>query len=399
MADILFLCQRLPFPPNKGEKIRAFHILRHLSRQHHIHLACFIDNDNDWAFADSVRAYCVQSHFEPLNATWARIRSTQAFLKDAPLSSSYYWSARLYEWIKTTSVQVQFQSVFVYSSVMAQFVSACSSPPSSLVLDYVDVDSDKWRQYAETKPWPLSWIYRREANKLLDFDRDHAGTATACVFVSDSEVRLFNQLAPEVASKSCAIENGVDSDFFAPNVVEPFLSNKSGPVLTFTGTMDYWPNEDAVTWFAKYVLPLIRASRGDVEFYVVGARPSSRVRALEAVAGVHVTGAVDDVRPYLIGADAIVTPLRLARGMQNKVLEGMASGKPVVTTPQGLEGILARHGKEVLVADSAEDFARTVLRALEPGLAKELGRAARQCVLDQYTWDSKLEKFDRLLAL
>ena len=221
MADILFLCQRLPFPPNKGEKIRAYHILRHLSRSHRIHLACFIDTENDWAFADSVRAFCAQVHFEPLSPSWARLRSVQSFLKDEPLSSSYYWSARLYDWVKATSAQVGFQSVFVYSSVMAQFVAACASPPSWLVLDYVDVDSDKWRQYAETKPWPLSWVYRREASKLLEFDRYYARTSSACVFVSDSEVRLFSKLAPEVSSKTHAIENGVDVDFFSPNVVEP----------------------------------------------------------------------------------------------------------------------------------------------------------------------------------
>ena len=163
--------------------------------------------------------------------------------------------------------------------------------------------------------------------------------------------------------------------------------------------MGYWPNEDAVSWFVQDVLPLIRAARPDVEFYIVGARPSSRVKALDSVENVHVTGAVDDVRPYLLGADVIVTPLRLARGVQNKVLEGMASGKPVVTTPQGLEGIAAEQGTEVLVAESADGFARAVLQALEPNLAKDLGQAARQCVLNHYTWDSKLEKFDALLGL
>jgi sugar transferase (PEP-CTERM/EpsH1 system associated) len=264
------------------------------------------------------------------------------------------------------------------------------------VMDFVDVDSDKWRQYAADARPPMRWIYAREASRLLAFDRRVAARADAAVFVSEAEAALFRRLAPEVAGKTFAVSNGIDCDYFSPahSFSSPFAG--PGPHLVFTGTMDYRPNIDAVVWFARDILPLVRRALPGATFTIVGAKPARDVLALGSISEVKVTGRVDDVRPFIRHADVIVAPLRLARGIQNKVLEGMAMARPVVTTPQGLEGIDARPGAELLVATTPAEFAATVETAIGPN-AHRLGEAARDLMIRSYAWSAQLAALDKLL--
>ncbi len=413
MADLLFLSQRLPYPPNKGEKIRAFRILEHLARDHRVHLGCLVDDPADWEHAGSLADLVAGLHLARLSPTAARLRCLIGLAGGEPLSLAYFRDPGLAAWVRETLATVRPDVAFVYSSAMAQYLLPVLDDgtgvgrPRAVLMDFVDVDSDKWRQYAPTRPWPLSWIFAREARTLLDFDRRIARAADASLFVSEPEAALFRRLAPESAERTHAVSNGIDAEFFSPEAPESAVSSGAGGQdLVFTGTMDYWPNVDAVTWFAEAVLPRIHARHPDARFVVVGANPSPAVAALARLPGITVTGRVADVRPYIAGAAVSVAPIRIARGIQNKVLEAMAMAKAVVATPAAFEGIEAEAGSEIALAAAdgdaaaqAADFAGAVLDLLaKPERAAAIGQAARARVVADYAWPARLKALDRLIA-
>ncbi|MCB2106396.1 MAG: TIGR03087 family PEP-CTERM/XrtA system glycosyltransferase [Rhodobacteraceae bacterium] len=396
MPDLVFLCHRIPYPPNKGEKIRAYQILKYLSRRFAVHLGCFVDDVEDMQHAKTLASMVESLACIRLNAKISRLMSVTALLSGEPLSVRAFANSEMKSWTRKTHNAVKPSAIFVYSSAMAQYVNfeTVSCP---VIMDFVDVDSDKWMQYAADAPWPLSWLYRREARTLLEFDRRLARQATASLFVSEAETQLFRTLAPESAEMCRAVSNGIDCEFFSPDRAYPSPYSDAGPVLVFTGTMDYRPNVDAVMWFADEIFPYVRKSVPNAMFAIVGAKPAAAVTALAKRPGIMVTGRVDDVRPYIHHAKVVVAPLRLARGIQNKVLEGMAMGKPVVTTPQGLEGIEAEPGKHVLVGETAAEFAEHVINAISPDIARRMGPVARQLLVERYSWPGQLAAVDACL--
>jgi sugar transferase (PEP-CTERM/EpsH1 system associated) len=261
----------------------------------------------------------------------------------------------------------------------------------------VDVDSAKWTQYAPRHRWPLSWLYRREGRRLLAFERSVVARAQHSFFVTDNEAELFCRSAPESRGRVSALCNGVDSEFFSPDhiLTSPYAAGEIP--LVFTGAMDYWPNIDAVTWFASEIFPLLLARRAGLKFYIVGRSPTPAVNAL-ASAAVHVTGTVDDVRPYLQHAAVVVAPLRLARGIQNKVLEAMAMGLPVVASQECAGAVDAVPGWDFLTAGSVEDYQREIEALLNaPERAAAMGLAARAQVVARYGWAAHLSGIDRFL--
>ena len=398
MKHLLFLCQRIPYPPNKGDKLRSFSVLRHLAKSWTVHLGCFIDDPNDWQYVEALRPYCADLNCIGLDKRGAKLRSLSGLLMGSSLSEPYFHSPRMAQWVETVLRQTQPSAAFLYSSVMGQYLRRGDRlRPRRVVMDFVDVDSDKWRQYSERHSWPMNWLYRRESRLLLAFDREVAKFADACVFVSEPEADLFRRLAPEAASRTHAISNGVDASYFSPTTSHPtpFPEGKRGVV--FTGAMDYWPNADAVTWFAERMFPAIRSQVPEAVFYIVGGNPPPKVVKLGDLPGVTVTGRVADVRPYLAHAAVCVAPMRVARGIQNKVLEGMAMGKVVVTTEQGLEGIDAIPGCDLLLANDAEEFIAATLKALTDPSLPPLGVAARNRIVSGYSWDDKLDEFEKLL--
>jgi sugar transferase (PEP-CTERM/EpsH1 system associated) len=280
---------------------------------------------------------------------------------------------------------------------MAQYVLDPSLPFRRKVIDFVDVDSDKWQQFALQKRWPMNWIYRREGELLLEFEREVARRFDAGLFVSSSEAEMFKGLAPESAYKVSYYNNGVNTDYFTPGEAMPNPYAEGEQVLVFTGAMDYWPNIDAVTWFARELFPQMRSSRPDLHFYIVGSSPDSAVTQLARLPGVTVTGRVEDVRPYLQYALAAVAPMRIARGVQNKVLEAMAMEKPVIVSSKGLEGIDAVHGEHVLLADSAQECLACIQQVIDGGAA-QMGHRARQLITARFNWDQNLPEVVYLLA-
>ena len=289
--------------------------------------------------------------------------------------------------------------VFICSSNMAPYVLDHPHRGRRRIVDLVDVDSEKWRAYAAKGFGPMRWLYRREARKVFALERRVANASDWSTFVSDAEADLFRRLVPERAETIVGISNGVDCAYFDPagGFAAPY--NVGVPNFVFTGTMDYVPNVDAVTWFANDILPLIRRNLPTAQFHIVGANPTPAVRALARIKDVHVTGRVPDVRPYLANAGAAVAPMRIARGIQNKVLEAMAMARPVVVTSDALEGIAARPESELLLADTADGLAAAACRAAaDVTEGRRIGEAARRRVVADFSWEGRLQGFDRLLG-
>lgn len=399
MADVLFLAHRIPYPPDKGDKIRSWHMLAHLAKRHTVHLGCFVDDADDMKHLPLLEDLCGSVQALPLRATTAKLRALPALLRGHALSVDYYRDVRMAAWVDWTLRHKTIAGTLLFSSPMAQYVLPRLNVAGRVVMDFVDVDSDKWRQYAAAKAWPLSWLYNREYRRLLAFERHVAAAVHTSVFVSPKEAELFQTLAPEAASRVSHLNNGVDAGYFSPNAAyeNPFPADQKA--IVFTGAMDYWANADAVEWFAKAVFPAILTVEANAQFVIVGGRPTAAVQALAGLPHVTVTGRVPDVRPYLAHGAAVVCPLRIARGIQNKVLEGMAMARPVVATPAAFEGIDAAPGTHVLIADGAEAFAAQVLAVLQGRVADDFGAAARQVVLERYSWDLSLQQLGQLLGL
>ena len=390
MDGLLFLAHRIPFPPNKGDKIRSFHLLRHLSARYAIHLGAFVDDPDDWQYQDALTPYCASIKLLPLHPLRSRLASLRGLLTGEALTLPYYRNRELKRWAAELAVSGLVTRGLAFSSAMAQFM------PASLerrVLDMVDVDSDKWTQYAPTQRWPLSWMYAREGRKLAEWEAKVAQDFEATLLVSHDEAALLQQRAPQACHKISAFENGVDADYFSParDYPNPYPLDKQG--IVFTGAMDYWPNVDAVSWFAERIFPAVRDAVPAAQFTIVGSHPSEAVAGLARQPGVIVTGSVPDVRPYLAHAACAVAPLRIARGVQNKVLEAMAMARPVVASIQAAEGIRAEAGRDFILAQGEAEFAQAVVAQLQTASSAEL---ARDCVLENYNWARNLSAIDPL---
>ncbi len=395
---LLLLAQRIPYPANKGEKIRLLNILRHLAQDYAIHLGTLVDDPDDVQHIPAIQALCVSSHFALLDRRRARIACLRGLLTNEALSVTFYRNPGLAAWVQQVLATERPQSIVVYSSNMAPYVLDHPGLAARCIVDLVDVDSEKWRAYAETGSGPLSslmrWVNRREWHQVRALEARIARECRWCTFVSAPEAALFQSQHPAAAARIRAISNGVDHAYFDPALptIRPYPA--TGPAYVFTGTMDYPPNIDAVRWFASDILPRIQATAPGAQFVIVGANPAPAVQAL-ARDGLIVTGRVPDVRPYTAHATAAVAPMRIARGIQNKVLEAMAMARPVVLTSDALEGIDATPGTEVLLANTEDAFAAACLAARD---ANEVGLAARRRVVAQYSWPAQLRALDALMT-
>lgn len=386
---LLYLVHRIPYPPNKGDKIRSYHLLRHLQQHYRVFLGAFIDDPHDWEYVSLLEKECEECCFVELNPGKARIRSMAGLLRGEALTLPYYGDREMRGWVDSIIAGQQIERVIVYSSAMAQYATRHLTSLERRVIDFVDIDSDKWRQYAAKKRWPMNWVYRREADKLLAYEQSLAALFDASLFVSSAEATLFRSLISTNHEKIDFYNNGVDTEFFSPSeaFVNPY--NDGDEVLVFTGAMDYWPNIDAVTWFANEVFPEITRLAPRARFYIVGSNPSETVKQLARLDRVEVTGRVEDIRPYLQFSRAAVAPMRIARGIQNKVLEAMAMEKPVIVSDSGFEGIHAEPGKELLLANTPKEILSHIPR-LMAGAYDGLGRKARLRVQKDFSWEANL---------
>jgi sugar transferase (PEP-CTERM/EpsH1 system associated) len=392
--NVLFLCHRIPYPPDKGEKIRAFHILKHLAARHTVHLAAFVDDAADLAHAEALRKYVTgEMLLVPLSRTVTRARMALALLTGTPLTTSYFASGKLDRWIGDVLKRRAVDRTVLFSSAMAPFLlKRRDVDPAKVVLDMVDVDSDKWRQYAGTASLPMKWVYAREAKTLLDLERRAAAAFGATLLVSPFEARTFADLAPQARGRIHSVANGVDLTP-APPSASPYAADEIP--LAMVGTMDYWPNVEGAVWFADEVLPRVRKVLPRAHFYIVGAKPAPALQKPRD--GVTVTGRVPEVGPYVAHAAAVVAPLRLARGVQNKVLEGLAHQRPVVATVAATRGLDVVPGRDLWVVDDPQAFADAVIAAATGPDRDRVAANGRAVVEREYDWDTTLGVLDRIL--
>ncbi len=386
MENLLFLVHRIPYPPNKGDKIRSFHFLKHLSKHFNVFLGAFIDDVNDAVHEEKVKALCSSVKLININPKVRTCLSAKGLLTGESLSVPYYDVAPMHDWVADTVSAHQINKAFVFSSVMSQFIMPYEN--MSVIADFVDIDSDKWRQYAGKKRWPMSWVYKRESDRLFEYEKEVTLRADKVLFVSQKEADLYKTLIGEGSSVVDFVNNGVDVDYFMPSdeFASPYPADKK--VILFTGAMDYWANADAVIWLVDNVLPTLRELDVPVVFYIVGSNPSAAVETLQKNKDVVVTGRVEDMRPYLQFADVIAAPLHIARGIQNKVLEAMAMGKSVVATTYAMEGIDA-DTKGVVVIDEADGFSRELIQMMK---MKSFVLENRAFVEEHFSWKESVRK-------
>jgi len=406
---ILFLAHRIPYPPNKGDKIRSFNEIKYLSQKHEIHLACLADDPRDLEYEEDLRKYCAITKVMLIDPKLARVKSIFCLFSKKPLSVTYFYSKRLQETINHWQSMNNYDAILCYSSPMAEYVfRSVTDRPSTikplprLIMDFVDVDSEKWKQYAQHAHWPLSWVYQLESKRLAEFERRVAETFDHSILVTHEEEKIFKTKNPHIKNIT-VITNGVDLGYFSPQFPQQIAfgelervtegqrpgTNNEKPVLLFTGAMDYYANVDGVIWFSKEIFPLIKRKIPEVQFYIVGSKPTKEILSLSNNNGIKVTGYVPDTREYFRKATLAVAPLRIARGIQNKILEPMAMGIPVVGTSGAMRGIQATPADGIRVADDPEDFAQEVLCLMrDPMLRHKCSVHARRYVENHHRWEN-----------
>ena len=377
--DILFLAHRVPYPPDRGDKVRSHHVMRHLSTLGRVHLASFADDARDLGHDAALAPWCARAVVVPRTQGNARA-AAEALVGGRPVSLAAFDHADMRAAVARLLDARCYAAIYVYSGQMAQYLP----DDARFVMDFVDLDSAKFAAYAETARGPMRWMMRREARLLGRFERKVAARAQATLFVSTAEAALFD------TGRVHAVENGIDTGLFDPASVPPVV--EAGPLIVFTGQMDYRPNIDAVRWFVNDVLPGVPG-----RFAIVGRSPTAAVRALVGER-VIVTGEVVDVRGWIAAADVVVAPLLLARGVQNKVLEAMAMARPVVASTAAAEGI--DHGGAIRVAGDAGTFVNEIKALLDdPVVADTLGQAARARAIARYGWNARLAPLAALMGL
>lgn len=387
--NVLLLCHRFPFPPKDGSRVRAFNMIKHLAAQHRVSVASLARSPAEAAQEEKLREHCHEVLVETVSAPAAVVRMAARLPSGGPSSMGYFYSPRLARRVRAALDRGAFDLIVVHCSSVAPYVAACRGIPK--LLDFADMDSQKWLAYARFKPFPLSLGYWLEGRKLERAEAQLARRFDVCTCITQAEQQTLNALAPEVPSGW--FPNGVDLDYFT------VASAGYDPArICFVGRMDYFPNQQAMIAFCRDVLPRIRAVRPEASLTIVGAEPSRAVRALGKLPGVEVTGTVADVRPYVQSAVATVAPLGIARGTQNKILESWAMGVPVVASSRAAAGVDALPGEHLLVADSAEAFAAAVVGLItDAEQRRRLSAAGRARVEEIYTWPAAMARFDRLI--
>ena len=388
--NILYLCHRFPFPPKRGGKIRPFNMIRHLSAQGHRVTVCSIarsaaEAEEGRGIAPHCAAFEMGHVREPLQFA----RMVLRLPLPTPSSMGYFYSTELAAQVRRLLATQTWDLIFVHCSSVAPYVQHVSGVPK--ILDFGDMDSQKWLEYAHYKPFPLSLGYRLEGTKMLWAEKRLARRFDLCTATTRAEWETLQGYGTGAATDW--FPNGVDADYFSP-VDELYDAD----TISFIGRMDYYPNQECMARFCKEAWPLLKAHRPKMKLLIVGADPSPEMRALGQLPGVTVTGSVPDVRPYIRASALMVAPLAIARGTQNKILEAMAMGVPVVTSRVAAGGVDAEADAHLLVADSASDITQAILRIAEnPDERGRLAAAGRQRMLSHHAWPRSMQRLDGII--
>jgi sugar transferase (PEP-CTERM/EpsH1 system associated) len=402
MAEVLFLAHRIPFPADRGDKIRSHHVLRAIARLAPVHVACFADDDHDLAeefeLADIAASHCLVERTKPVVQA-----GLEALARGLPVSLAAFRHPLIAAYVAEVLATRPISTIYVFSGQMGQYVPADFA--GRVVMDFVDVDSAKFDAYARTGALPMRWINAREARLLRDEEARLAMRADASLLITAEEAALFTSRLNATERAFAEVQvlgNGMDSAAYDPVIVAPELCllECSGPRLIFTGQMDYAPNAAACLRAIDRIMPLVRAGLPGATFHVVGRNPGAELLARDGIDGVHVWGRVNDIRTWLKAADMALVPLEIARGVQNKVLEAMAMALPVVLSPGAATGIPATDGEQFRIAATDADLAAAVIALWQDQWqAREMGAAARRFITEKVSWNAALAGLPALLGL
>ncbi len=386
---VLYVCHRFPFPPKRGGKIRPFNMIRHLSVNHEVSVASLVRSEAEAKEGEGLASFCAGYAMARVRNPVQVARMVARLPTPTPSSMGYFYSPQLDRSIQDMLARKPFDLIFVHCSSVAQYVAGVQGTPK--ILDFGDMDSQKWLEYAQYKPFPLSLGYRLEGRKMERAEKRLAARFDLCTATTRAEWETLEHYGTGVASDW--FPNGVDSDYFAPDT-EPFEAD----TISFVGRMDYYPNQECMFDFCANTLPLLQAKRPALKLLIVGADPTPAVRRLEALPNVTVTGSVPDVRPYLRKSALMVAPLNIARGTQNKILEAMALGVPVVTSRVAAGGVDASDPEHFLAASTPAEYAAAIARVLDnPEERQRLALAGRARMLSHHAWDRSMERLDGII--
>ncbi len=394
--NILYLAHRIPYPPNKGDKMRSFRFLEHLSKRHRVWCACYVDDPNDMQYVHALQAICEDVIAIPLNKHRATVRGLWGLLRGKTVTEYYYRTPEMKKSLIEWSSHLKFDVAIAFSSSMVRYVYRV--PAKRRVLDLCDLDSQKWHEYADHSIAPLKWLYRLEGRRLATKEQwwAHASDATIVITQAESiELRRF-----VLEGKLHVVTNGVHMPTTHEKSEQEQKEASNGkpnqlPVIGFVGVMDYRPNVDAVCWFVENCWEEIRQAYPKCEFRIVGRNPSRAVKKLGRVAGVTVVGEVKEVSDELNKFTVSIAPMRMARGLQNKVLEAMVAEIPVVLSSKAAKGISGKNGETYLVADSPDHVIRSISRLLsDPNLRERIGQMGYRFVSLHHNWIESLRKYE-----
>jgi sugar transferase (PEP-CTERM/EpsH1 system associated) len=388
---VLYLTHRLPFPPDKGDRIRCYHTLKYLSAGAEVHLACLADEPVPAAALAGLHRYCVRVAAVPVGGPVRWLRGLATLAVGRTVTEGVFASAALAATLRAWGREQRFDVCLASASSLVPYLRLRELRDVPAVVDLVDVDSQKWLDYAAGTRGPRAWLYRTEGRRLRRLEQQLPSWARGIVLTTPVEVALYEEFAG--AGKAQVVCNGVDLDYFRPG--PPVLE----PVCTFVGALDYRPNVEGVSWFARHVWQEVRRRCPAARLLLVGRRPAPAVAELAEVAGIELVGEVPDVRPHLGRAAVALVPLRLARGVQNKLLEALAMGKAVVSSPLCVAGLGVTNGDHLVTATTPAEWADAVLRLFDDSaLRGRLGAAGRRYVEDHHRWEACLAPLGELLA-
>ncbi len=399
--DLLFIAHRIPYPPDKGDKIRTYHMLQHLAERYRVTVACMIDDPDDVRHVEPLRQMVHQVHYQVRTPRAMKVKAVSSLVTGKPFTQECFYSKQLQQAIDAYIDQYDARAILCFCSSSSEYVfrsrhTLKALQKKVLLNDLIDVDSEKWQQYAEKHRGFMKWLYRREARLLLPCEQRIIAAFDRTFLVSEEEKAVLAAFGP--VEKIEALSNGVDLDYFCPKKVSKDLYPTAECKLVFSGAMDYWPNIEGAVWFAEKVFPSVKEVFPDAVFCIAGRNPADAVLALKKIPGVEVTGTVPDMRDHLATATICVVPLLIARGIQNKVLEGMAMEKPVIATCGAATGIKAVDGQEIIVADGEMQMAKEITDLLKNTDRRlSIGIKAREYVEREHSWESHLGRLSELI--
>lgn len=386
---ILYLCHRFPFPPKRGGKIRPFNMIRHFGEGGHAVTVCSLARSPAEAReGEGIAPHCAGYEMAAVQDPVQALRMVARLPLATPSSMGFFYSRDLQRRVDRRLAREKYDLIFVHCSSVAQYVENVTGIPK--ILDFGDMDSQKWLEYARYKPFPLSLGYRLEGMKMEAAERRLARKFDLCTATTRAEWETLDGYG--AARASDWFPNGVDAGYFQPDG-----GGYDPDTLSFIGRMDYYPNQECMFDFCRNTLPLIQARRPGAKLMIVGADPSPAVKKLGELPGVTVTGSVPDVRPHILRSAAMVATLNIARGTQNKILEAMAMAQPVITVHGCAEAISATPAQGLWVADSPEEWSQAIDRSLSsPQAHVQAGLNARHFVVEHFSWQAHLSGLDAL---